>query len=69
MRYLIVLLLAACAAPPRLSWQRAGATEMQLYMDKGQCESMAVAATGYENRQVEIFAACMRGKGWQLVAR
>ena len=73
MRYLIVLTaLAGCAAPSALVWQRVDAaspTPQWLYMDKGQCESMAVAATANENRQVEVFAACMRGKGWRLVQR
>lgn len=72
MRYLCVLVLTACAAPAHLAWERVDAaspTPQWLYMDKGQCESMAVAATANENRQVEVFVACMRGKGWRLVQR
>jgi hypothetical protein len=72
MRYLCVLLLAGCASPGHYAWERidgASPTAQWLYMDKGQCEAMAVGATGNENRQVEVFVACMRGKGWRFVQR
>lgn len=67
MKYLFVLLLAGCATPEKV-WYRAGGTDQQFEMDKGQCQAQAFGATGMYSMQVAlIYNSCMRGRGWQLV--
>lgn len=61
MRYLVVLLLAACAKEG--AWMKPGATDQDFHADRGECVSKAfVAPTA--NQQSMILAGCMQGKGW-----
>jgi hypothetical protein len=67
MRYLIVLLLAACAQTEK-GWDKPGATEDEFYRDRGQCVAQAYAAPT-AMQQTMIMAGCMQGKGWVWVER
>lgn len=70
MRYLFVLLLAACATEPQYRWDRPGATREQLEMEAAQCESSAFAVPNSgEQRITIVYLTCMSGKGWKLVDR
>lgn len=60
MRYLIVLLLAGCAAG---GWEKPGSTSQDFYEARGQCVAQAqLAPTGQQQNM--ILAGCMQGKGW-----
>lgn len=68
----LVAVLAGCAPPKQYQWlSDSGASRAQFERDFGQCEAYAVAnSPSYATqRGVEIFGACMRGKGWSLVER
>lgn len=72
MRYLIVLLLAGCAAQPpqEYEWDKPGASPQEFAMDRGQCQAQAFGAPGMPALQVAmIFGGCMQGKGWQSVPK
>lgn len=74
-RYLHVLLFAGCAAQPLTQYQwvkiGGGGTHDELQMASGQCEAQALQShPGISvERGVQVFGACMRGKGWVLVER
>ena len=71
MRWLVVLTLAGCAAQPQPQYQWVhdrGADVTQLRRDQGQCEAQALGqhpGMGIE-RGMNIYASCMRGRGWVL---
>lgn len=71
MRVLIVLLLAGCAARPAVEYRWVAdrpTNRAEFERDFGQCEAQALAHPGTPmQRGMEIFAACMRGKGWSYV--
>ncbi len=59
------IILAGCAAPA--TWHKAGASQEDFLMDRGQCNAQAYSVTGAPMMQVAIvFNSCMQGKGWQL---
>lgn len=61
-------LLAACAGP---TWTKPGATEQAFYADQSACASQAGMGTAGQSsimlqaRQQQMYAGCMRGKGWK----
>ena len=75
MRYLFVLLLASCATQPPKQYQwvklTGGGSQEEFQMAQGQCEAQALQShPGISvERGVQIYGACMRGKGWVLVER
>lgn len=70
MRYLIVLLLAACATEPSYRWDRLGATDEQRYQETAYCEQQAFAVPNSgEQRIAIVYATCMQSRGWHLVDR
>ena len=66
MRYVVVLLLAACASQPDRTWQRAGASQQDFYMESGQCRAQAISVTGPLMQQAVVYSSCLQGKGWYL---
>lgn len=70
MRYLVVLLLAACATQPEYVWERYGASDQDFSMDAGQCRAQAFGAPGMPAMQVAlIYSSCMQGRGWSRVPK
>jgi hypothetical protein len=72
MRHMTVLvLLAACAAAPSYYWQRAGATQEDLYRDTGQCETQmySLHPLASDEQKFSAYGACMQGRGWRLRER
>ncbi len=70
MRYVLVLLLAGCAAPQQYRWVHdRGADRAQLNRDYAQCEAQALGQHPLMPVQqgLHIFAACLRGRGWSMV--
>ena len=71
MRYLLVLVLAGCAAPkpePRYEWYRADGMA-SLQADIGQCEAQAFSVPGATRNLMQVAMvreSCMRGKGYTI---
>lgn len=65
MRYLFVLLLAACATTEG-GWEKPGASNQDFTQDNGQCVAQAFATPTIYQRQA-IMIGCMQGKGWNWV--
>ncbi len=73
----IALVLAGCATEPDMVWVGG----MNFDADQGACEAQAASATANPYRpyspawnqlmaqQVQIYEACMRSRGWRLVAK
>lgn len=67
---MLAVLLSACATQPEQVWHKAGSSEQQFDMDKGQCNAQAFSIPGGSLMQIAIVQnSCMRGKGWNLVNR
>jgi hypothetical protein len=65
----VTLTLAGCAHQPKQTWYRAGATQQDFAMDRGQCQAQGLSipeAAGYPLQVALVSNACMRGKGWEL---
>lgn len=73
MRYaLIVLLVAACRTvpEPRYLWTHDTGARDRVMLDRdfGYCEAQALANPFMTTeRGMQIFMACMAGRGWRLV--
>jgi hypothetical protein len=66
---LAAVAIAGCATTERV-WMRAGASQQDFYMDKGQCQAQAFGVPGMNTFQVAmVFNSCMQGKGWYLEER
>lgn len=64
--------LAGCASQPeqQYAWAKKDGTQQDFQMSAGQCEAHALSILGATNvRGLEIYLACMRGKGWNYVQR
>lgn len=72
MRYLIVLLLAACAQEPEMAWYKGGSTEADFHADMGACRAQAFGVSGAMNNLMQVAMvqrACMEGKGWHMAPK
>jgi len=62
--------LAGCASQPETYWAKAGATDSDFDIDKGQCDAQAFQVAGGSLMQIALVQnGCMRGKGWRLQER
>ncbi len=66
-RYLMVLLLAGCAASDYV-WYKPGATAQSLEADQSECTKQASATLDWGSRALleSRRASCMREKDWRL---
>lgn len=69
MRYAILILVAlatGCSKP--IVWTKPDAEPNELYKDKAECLAQAGQAESRNNRvQRQVYALCMRGRGWEEV--
>jgi hypothetical protein len=66
MKYALLLtaaLLSACATQ-QPTWNRAGASQQDWYMESGQCRAQAMGVYAPLVQQVVLYQSCLQGKGW-----
>jgi len=63
-RYLIVLLLAGCAAD--YVWDKPGATAQALEADQSECAKRPTGKWASRALRESMYASCMREKDWRL---